>query len=88
MHQPPPSSQQTSSGASFLGLVLGSLVGLSGLVFLVFVTNGFFAWVVLIAVGIACFIGLHYLLWGRSFEHSIAVERAELLRAEAQDADG
>ncbi|MCS6977597.1 MAG: hypothetical protein NZM31_11395 [Gemmatales bacterium] len=72
------SSSDRGRGA-FLALVLGSLAGLAGLIFLVFVTNGFFAWVILIGLGITLFMGLHYILWGRSFEQSVAAERAALL---------
>jgi cyanate permease len=79
-----PGQQTASDGGrgAFLALVLGGLAGLTGLVFLVFVTNGFFAWVILIGLGIALFMGLHYILWGKSFEQSIAAERAALLESE------
>lgn len=72
-------SPSDSGRGSFLAFLLGGLVGLTGLVFLVFVTNGFFAWVILIGLGMAGYTGLHYVLWGRSFERSIAAERAALL---------
>jgi len=84
LQRSPPGSG--SGREAFLAIVLCGLVGIMGLVFLVFVTNGLFAWVVLIAIGMALFGGLHYLIWGRRFEESIAAERAALLAAEEESA--
>ncbi len=51
--------------ATFLAVMLTLTFGGAFAVFLIFITFGLFLWVILISIGIAAFVGLHYLIWGR-----------------------
>ncbi|MER3417321.1 MAG: hypothetical protein C4297_14095 [Gemmataceae bacterium] len=68
-----------------LRIALVVLVGGSFCSFLVFVTGGFFLWVLLVALALSLVGLVHYVLWGRSFEREIAQEREALLKSEGQE---
>jgi fatty acid desaturase len=75
-HEQPPSGSQART--AFLAIALCIVVGTAGLLFLIFVSFGLFAWVPVVMAAMALFAGLHYLLWGRRFDESLAEERAAL----------
>jgi dipeptide/tripeptide permease len=77
--QPQPTGRE-----AFLAIVLSVFVGTAAVVFLIYVSGGFFAWVILGAIGMGLFAGLHYFLWGRSYSESVAQERADV---EAENSD-
>jgi hypothetical protein len=55
-------------------------------VFLIFISGGFFMYVVAAVGGLLLLCGFHYVLWGRALTHAVAGEREEeLLRQRAQD---
>ncbi len=66
--QPPndPTSREREQLATVLAIMLTVFFGGAFVLFLIFVTLGLFLWVILIAAGIAVYVGLHYLIWGRS----------------------
>ncbi len=73
---------------NFLTIFLTVLAGAGILFFLIFVTGGFFIYVMLGLVVITIFGFLHYLLWGRLFSQQVAGEREEeeaRARAEAEE---
>jgi hypothetical protein len=83
-----PPSQQPTGREAFLAIVLCLFVGVGATVFLVFVTGGFFAWVILIALGIGLLIGLHYLVWGWSMPPTTDAERQQLEKEAQEDEAG
>jgi hypothetical protein len=77
---------------AFLGLLLTG-VGLTFCILvLIFISGGFFLYVVLITAAIFAVSLLHYVVWGRALSQSMAGEREEeILRrraAEGPDDDG
>jgi fatty acid desaturase len=62
---------------AFLSLFLTLLALGFGLLVLIFISGGFFLWVVLFAGGIFLFGMFHYILWGRAFSDETAGEREE-----------
>ena len=85
-HDSDSSVGSTPPREAYLAIILAVLVGSGAVVFLIFVSGGFFAWVLLIAAGIALFGGLHYLLWGRSFMEETEAERREFLDEQEAEA--
>ena len=73
-----PEYPRTSTGReTFLAVLLALMVGGGFTLFLIFVTGGFFGWVIVIALAMSCVAVLHYFLWGRSFMGEVARERRE-----------
>src|SRR5579872_684166 len=73
-HNYPPPQQQRHAFLS----VLFTVLALGFFVFvLIFISGGFFLWVILLAGSILGVGLLHYLLWGRAFSASVAGEREE-----------
>jgi hypothetical protein len=57
---------------------------------LIFITGGYFLYVLAACVGLALLCAFHYVLWGRALTEAVAGEREEELlrqRAEAEDWD-
>lgn len=79
-HQPGP----LHSREAFLALMLTVFLGVGSAVLLIFVTGGFFFWVILISAGLGLFACLHYLLWGWLMEQSVRGERERLQREEQE----
>ncbi len=65
MPRPGPQSRERDQRATFLAVLLALFFGGGFLVFLVIITFNIFLGVIAVAAGIAAFVGLHYLLWGR-----------------------
>ena len=73
----PPHPQSTGREA-FLAIVLALFVGFGAVIALVFVTGGFFAYVILIGIGLALVSGLHYLLWGWAMPTNAKTDEQQL----------
>lgn len=79
------SSEQQHRHA-FLSVFLTILTLLFSLVFLIFISGGFFGYVVLFGGGIVMLGLFHYVLWGRMLSQEVAGEREEeLLRQRAAE---
>jgi hypothetical protein len=66
----------TAIGVAFLVLVL------------IFITGGYFLYVLAACVGIALLCAFHYVLWGKALTQAVAGEREEeLLRRQAEMED-
>lgn len=77
------SEQSSSSAASHWLTILLTLISAGGiLLFLVLVSGGFFAYVLLAVFGIGAVGFLHYAVWGQALTEEVAGERAA---AEARD---
>jgi len=74
MHANDPYRQRRQN---FLALFLTALGLLFFLTVLVFLSGGFFLYVVLVAGGMACYGLFHYLLWGKMLSQEVAGEREE-----------
>src|SRR5207302_6285982 len=75
-----------ASRDTFLAIMLCLLVGIPLFVFFNVITFGLFLFMLGGAVGVGVLAGFHYLLWGRSFNASVAGEREEEeLRADIGD---
>jgi protein-S-isoprenylcysteine O-methyltransferase Ste14 len=61
----------------YLGLFLATLGLILLLVVLIFISGGFFLWVILAIGGIAGLASFHYLLWGKLYSDQVAGEREE-----------
>jgi len=73
---------------NFLAVFLAGLFLMFFLVLLIFLTNGLFLYVLLLAAAIAAVALFHYVLWGRSLSQQVAGEREEeQLRQRAQAED-
>jgi hypothetical protein len=80
-----PSQQRRQN---FLAVFLAGLFLMFFLVLLIFLTNGLFLYVLLLAGAIAAVALFHYVLWGRSLSQEVAGEREEeQLRQRAQAED-
>jgi hypothetical protein len=66
------------SRETFLAMILLVFLGLGTAVFLIFVSGGFFFWVILVSAGLGLLIALHYLVWGRFMDASVQEERDRL----------
>ena len=87
MNENYPSPQQQNR-QTFLTVFLTVLALLFFLVVLIFISGGFFLYVVLFAGAILMISLLHWFLWGRSFSEQVAGEREEeQLRQRAQAED-
>jgi hypothetical protein len=62
---------------TFLSIILTLLAAAFFLLVLILISGGFFFYVLEVALGVAAFIGLHYLLWGRALSMQVAGEREE-----------
>jgi fatty acid desaturase len=62
---------------AFLSLFLTLLALGFAVLVLIFISGGFFLWVVLFGSGILMLGMFHYLLWGRAFSDAVAGEREE-----------
>lgn len=62
---------------AFLSVFLTIVVLVLALLFLIFISGGFFLYVVLFGGGIVLLGMFHYLLWGRTFSQEVAGEREE-----------
>lgn len=62
---------------AFLSLFLTLLALGFAVLVLIFISGGFFLWVVLFGGGILMLGMFHYLLWGRAFSDAVAGEREE-----------
>lgn len=72
----------------YLALFLGAIGLLLFLVVLIFISGGFFLWVLLLTGGIGVLALFHYLLWGKLLSDAVAGEREEaqlLDRAREED---
>jgi hypothetical protein len=63
---------------TLLALMLTGLVGGGLLLFLIFITGGFFLYVLLVVLALAALGCLHYLVWGAWASQATAAEREEL----------
>src|SRR5262249_22814921 len=73
-----------------LGLMLGGVAAAIVVLVLIFLTGGFLVYCVLAIAGFALVATVHYLLWAKALEESVAGEREEerlRRRAEARDDD-
>lgn len=75
-------SEQGGGRETILAVVLTLFVGGTFTVFLIFVTQGFFFYVILISAGLGLLGCFHYLLWGWAFNKSVQGEREALKRQE------
>lgn len=72
-----------------LSVFLTILALMFSLVFLIFISGGFFLYVVLFCGGIVMVGLFHYVLWGRAFSEEVAGEREEeRLRQRAAEVEG
>jgi len=76
----PPASRET-----FLAAILALFLGVGAAIFLMFVTGGFFFWVILVSAGLGLLVSFHYLVWGRLMESSVNEERARLAQEEHEE---
>jgi hypothetical protein len=83
----PPADPQRNSRETFLTLGLTGLFGGGFMLFLIFVTGGFFFYVCLAVLAIGLVGTLHYYLWGQALTQETAGEREEeeLRRLEEDD---
>src|SRR5947209_8374478 len=70
-----PSDGPQQSRQAFLSVLLAGLASVFFLGVLIFISNGFFLYVLLL--GMAGYGSLHYLLWGRLMSEQVAGEREE-----------
>ena len=63
--RPGPEPRPSDALSTFLAILLALFFGGGFLVFLIVVTFNVFLGVIAVAAGVAVFVGLHYLLWGR-----------------------
>jgi hypothetical protein len=83
----PPADPQSKRRETVLTLALTGLFGGGFLAFLIFVSGGFFFYV-LVAVAVVGLIGtLHYYVWGQSLMREVAGEREEEERRQRQEAE-
>jgi hypothetical protein len=76
------------SRGSALGMMLSALGLAFFLMVLIFISGGFFFYVVLITACVFAVSLLHYAVWGRAMSRSVAGEREEeLLRQRAEGED-
>jgi hypothetical protein len=61
-----PMSREREQLATMLALMLALMFGGGFVLFLIFVSLGLFFWVLVMALCIAVFTGVHYLVWGRT----------------------
>jgi hypothetical protein len=81
-----PDDRQFRGRAAFLAVVLSVFFGGGAVIFLIFLTGGFFLDVLVIVSGLVLLGLVHYLLWGRGFDRSVQGEREELeLQREAEE---
>jgi hypothetical protein len=71
-YQPPQQQRHAFLSVMFTVLALGLF-----LFVLIFISGGFFLWVILLGGTIFGVALLHYVLWGRAFSASVAGEREE-----------
>jgi fatty acid desaturase len=64
--------------STMLAVVFTLFIGGGLLVFLTFVTAGFFLWFIYITLIMGGFALVHYLLWGRMFERDTEAERKQI----------
>jgi hypothetical protein len=83
---PPADQQQPHDRGPFLGLLLTALALVFFVLVLIFISGGFFLYVVLACLAMLALCGFHYVLWGRAMTHAVAGEREEeLLRQRAAE---
>jgi hypothetical protein len=83
---PPADVQGQPSRGPLLGLFLTILALMFFVLVLIFISGGFFLYVVAACLGLVAWCGFHYVLWGRAMSHSVAGEREEeLLRQRAAE---
>jgi hypothetical protein len=73
----PPLNPQQKGRETILTLVLTGLFGVGFLLFLIFVTGGFFFYVAGAVLGIGLVGTLHYYLWGQALTQEVAGDREE-----------
>jgi hypothetical protein len=70
-------------------LLLGGVAAVIVVLVLILLTGGFLIYCVLAIAGFALVASLHYLLWGKALEESVAGQREEeRLRRRAEQNDG
>jgi hypothetical protein len=75
----------TRGRATALAFVMVAFCALILMAFLFLVTGPYVFYAAAIVVGLGLFAGLHYVLWGRSMDASVARERAELQAKEEEE---
>ena len=83
----PPANPQQKGRETALTLILTGLFGGGFLLFLIFVTGGFFFYVAGAVVGIGLVGTLHYYLWGQSLMQEVAAQREEEERLRLEEED-
>ncbi len=73
------------SRETFLAVMLALFLGVGAAIFLMFVTGGFFFWVILVSAGLGLLVSFHYLVWGRLMESSVHEERTRLAEDEQEE---
>jgi hypothetical protein len=87
-HDDEPHHEHSPGRSTFLAVVLTVFVGGGIIIFLIFITGGFFLDVMFIVGGLLLLGLVHYFLWGRGMERSVAGEREELeLKREVEDSE-
>jgi hypothetical protein len=76
-----------SGRGSALTLMLTTMLGFFCLFVLILMSGGFFFWVLVVALAIGAFGTLHYLMWGKALDESVAGEREEEQLRERAQAD-
>ena len=85
-HEAHNEERESRGRSTFVAVVLTLFFGGGIVIFLIFITGGFILDVLLIVGGVVALGLLHYFLWGRGLERSVAGEREELeLQREAED---
>jgi hypothetical protein len=83
---PPVDVERPHDRGPFLGLLLTVLALVFFVLVLIFISGGFFLYVVLACLAMVALCGFHYVLWGRALTHAVAGEREEeLLRQRAAE---
>jgi hypothetical protein len=83
---PPDHSQSSERRQANLTVMLTVLALAIFLLVLIFLSGGFFLYVVAACLGLAAWCAVHYVLWGRAMTQSVAGEREEeLLRRQAAE---
>ncbi len=83
----PPADPQRKARETVLTLVLTGLFGAGFLLFLIFVSGGFFFYVAGAVVGIGLVGMLHYYTWGQSLTQEVAAQREEEERLRLEEED-
>jgi hypothetical protein len=86
----PEDLQRPHPRGHFLGMALMLIVVMFLLLVLIFISFGYFLYVIEACLGVAALCAFHYVLWGRAMTQAVSGEREEEIlrqRAEADDWD-